>query len=264
MDFDKTILFDNINYLIKKKDIKIGELEEYAGVSPGYISRASKEGGSKPGIDFIMKAARKLDVTLDTLLYVNLNTLSANENYLIKFLQKLVSDTVHDRLNWKREKAEQLNRMETDMNGNVDHPLFSFETFSEVGESEYPEEVSRVVFTSQTFDVHTAIYKDCFFLRLKNNTYLYIMNLCKSVRRIDDPNAYVTEVWMHAPNSIPQYICRNRDSATYGALVDSLYYAIEESAKHPKIEGGIQEAIDAYMKDDFGDPFVTDDDDLPF
>ena len=47
---------------------KIGELEGEAGVSAGYISRISKYGNTKPGIEFIMKVADSFNVCLDTLL----------------------------------------------------------------------------------------------------------------------------------------------------------------------------------------------------
>ena len=34
-DFDRTLFFDNISYLIRKRDLKIGEIENSAGVSAG-------------------------------------------------------------------------------------------------------------------------------------------------------------------------------------------------------------------------------------
>lgn len=80
------------------------------------------------------------------------------------------------------------------MNGYVEHPLFSYETFMEQGEDEYPEEVSRVVFISHAFDVHTYITDDCFSLRLKNGAILYLMNFSKSIHRVNDLNAYAREI----------------------------------------------------------------------
>ena len=68
MEFNKQTLFDNIAFLVKKHNLRIGELENASGVSPGYISRASKDGGPTPGIEFILKIADKLNVTIDTLI----------------------------------------------------------------------------------------------------------------------------------------------------------------------------------------------------
>lgn len=65
--FNAEVLFDNIDFLIKSENRKIGEVESKAGVSAGYISRTSKDGGSRPGIDFIMNIAKVLHVSIDTL-----------------------------------------------------------------------------------------------------------------------------------------------------------------------------------------------------
>ena len=103
--FNKTIIFDNIAFMLKESGKKIGELETEAGVSLGYISRMSKEGNAKPGIDFIMKTAEALNVSVDTLLRVDLSSLTATEKYLISFLEKLVKDTFDDKLDWQTETA---------------------------------------------------------------------------------------------------------------------------------------------------------------
>ena len=39
MEFEKEKLMKNINFLIKRKNMKIGELEAELGVSTGYLSR---------------------------------------------------------------------------------------------------------------------------------------------------------------------------------------------------------------------------------
>lgn len=265
MDFNKTLMFENINYLIKSKNMKIGEFEEAAGVSPGYISRSSKDSGSKPSIDFIMKAAEKLGVSVDTLLRADFASLSPNDLYLVNFLRKLIADTEKQRLDWGRDIANTLNHLETDINGVAPHALFSYEKFMEEGETDYPEEVERVVFTSFTFGVHTYVEGDCFFLPLKNNTFLYVMNISKSVHYTSDPTAYVKEIWIHTPCSSPRYLCRNRDTEPIASLVENLYNTINAFYKRPKIQGDIKAVIDAYMSDDLDNntPIIMDDE-LPF
>lgn len=42
MEFDRARLMNNINTLIKDKNIKIGELENSIGISTGYLSKMSK------------------------------------------------------------------------------------------------------------------------------------------------------------------------------------------------------------------------------
>lgn len=257
-EFNKKILFDNISFLVKELGKKIGEIETAAGVSPGYISRSAKEGGAKPGIDFIVKVADVLNTTVDTLINTNLTELSATERYLISFIEKLKSDTVSDKLEWEYSSADSLNRLEQP-NG---HPLFSYETFYEQSEVDYPDEVSRIVFVSHTFNCHTSINGGCFSLKLKDNAVLHLMNICKSVHRVNDPNAYAKELWISKPFSSTDFLCSNTDKTSpFSELLDDLYEAISEYAKHPKIKKDLQSVIDAFMNDDLGTDL---DDDIPF
>lgn len=253
-EFNKNIMFDNITFMLKERGKKIGELESEAGVSPGYISRTSKEGNTKPGIDFIMKAAEALNVSVDTLLWVDMSRLTPTERYLISFLEKLTKDTLDDKLAWQTETAGYLNhRLETDMNGYCEHPLFSIETFDEPGETEYLDEVTRIVFTSRSYDVHTCIAEDCYNLRMKNGTVLYLMSISKSVYKTGDPDAHAKEIWMCPRCGSNKFLCSTRDVSEIAILIENLYSVVSESAKHPKVEQDIKAVIDAFMNDDVGD-----------
>lgn len=262
VEFNKQLMLDNISFMLKEFGKKIGELEAEAGVSPGYISRTSKDDKAKPGIDFIVKVAEALNTSVDTLLNIDLAGLTPTERYLISFIEKLKRDTANDKLEWLRHSADSLNRMETDYNGCVEHPLFSYEKFLEQGEGDYPDEVERVVFTSHSYDVHTYISGDCFSLRLKNGAILYLMDISKSVFHANDSDAYAREIWMFKPRVGVQFMCSNRDNSSLAALVDDLYAVVKEFSKHPKIKRGLQDAIDAFMRDDLEDD--EDDGALPF
>lgn len=259
-DFNKQLMLDNITYLLKETGKKIGELETESGVSTGYISRISKEGNTKPGIDFIMNVAESLNVSINTLLNVDLTAMTPNERYILSFLKKLNKDTIDDKLDWIRESADQLNRAEVDRNGDTGHPLLSLETFYEEGETEYPEEVTRVVFVSNSFDCKTSIHGDCFNLRLKNGSILYFMDISKSVYRTNDTNAFAKEVWMYTPSNGAHFLCSNNVISPLADLVDELYATVSEIMKHPRIKQELQYVIDAFMKDDLSD----DDDEIPF
>ncbi|MDY4784091.1 helix-turn-helix transcriptional regulator [Pygmaiobacter massiliensis] len=260
-EFNKKIMFDNISFMLKEFGKKIGELEAEAGVSPGYISRASKDGSAKPGIDFVVKAAEALGTSIDTLISVDMTSLTPTELYLLSFLEKLRKDTTSDKLEWNRESADFLNRQESDINGYVNHPLFSYETFFEEGETEYPDEVSRVVMISHAFDCHTHIAGDCFNLRMKNGAMLYFMNISKSVYRMDDKDAHAKEIWIYNPGSGTQFLCSNYKNSIFGALIDDLYMVVAEACKRPKIKPDLRYVIDSFMKDDLSD---DEDGALPF
>ena len=261
-EFNKQLMLDNVSYLLKETGKKIGELETESGVSTGYISRISKDEKTKPGIDFIMNVADSLKVSINTLLNVDLTAMTPKERYLLSFLKKLNKDTIDDKLDWNRESADQLNRTETNKYGHVDHPLLSLETFWEEGESDYPEEVTRVVFVSNSFDCGTYISGDCFNLRLKNGSFLYLMNIQKTVHRINDPNAFAKEIWMYTPDNVAHFLCSNNVVSPLADLVDELSATVSELMKHPRIKQELQYVIDAFMKDDLIDDEI--DDEFPF
>lgn len=262
--FNKYVCFSNIRELLRQKpDVKLGQIEKDAGCQPGYMSRLEKANSTgEPSIEFVVTASKALGVGLDTLLTVDLVQLTPTENYLVSLIQKLISDTVADKLYWNKESAEYLMRQETDINGNVDHPLFNYETFYEEGETEYPDEVSRVVFASNAFDVHTAIAGDCFNIRLKNGATVYLMDISKSVYHMNDPNAFVKEIWIYTPGVGSSFLVDNRSIGSISALVNSLFAAVSERMKHPRIRKEHLYALDAFMKDDLDDDPV--DDTLPF
>jgi len=262
VEFDKKRMLENISFLLKEKGKKIGELETEAGVSVGYISRTSKDENAKPGIDFILKVAEALNISVDMLLKVDLTDLTPTEKYLLSFFEKLLSDTQKDRLEWKRESAESLNRLEANYNGFVSHPLFGLETFYEQTECEYPSEETRVVFTSNYFGCHTCIAGDCYNLRMKNGTVFYLMNICKSVHNVNDLGAYAKEIWMCPPYEENQYLCGNKDTSVMTNLIELLYAEVCENMKHPKIKNSIRSVIEAYMNDDFEDDAYNEE--LPF
>lgn len=257
-NFNKYVCFSNIRELLKESHVKIGQIEKDAGCQPGYMSRLDKPSNtSDPSIEFVVTAAKSLGVSLDSLVFTDIAELTPTERYLVTFFDKLKADTLEDKLDWNRESADSLNRMETDMDGNAYHPLFSYETFYEETECEYPEEVSRVVFVSKSFGPGTSIEDDCFNLKMKNGSCLYLMDICKSVHRVGDPSAFAKEIWMYTPGSGSHLLVSNKDVTPLAPLVNTIFATVKERMKHPKLKKELQSVIDAFLQDDVGDDDTT-------
>lgn len=265
-NFNKSLCFANIRELLRQNpDVKIGQIEKEAGIRLGYMSRLEKDGNtSEPSMEFIVSAAKLLHVSIDTLISVDIVSLTPTEQYLVKFFDKLKADTLADKLDWIRESAFNLNRMEPDINGNIAHPLFSVETFYEESECDYPNEVTRTVFSSNTFGPTTYINDDCFNLRLKNGTILYLMDIEKSVHRHGDPGAYAKEAWVHVPYKGSQLLITTQSESPIAPQLKILFDIVKSRMEHPKINKDVMSAIDAFMKDDFTDDYIINDDDIPF
>lgn len=271
--FDKNLMFSNIAYLLEKKKIKIGDLEEKAGVSIGYISR-TKDGSSKPGIDFIVKAADVLGVSIDSLLTVDLSALTPTEQYLLKFFNKLITDTQHDLLDWKVETAASLIELRSDGYGNVDHPLLNYENIDvPMGPDEPAEPVNNLCYQSMAFGYYMCVDGNFYHLRMKNGITLYLTMIQKFEYQTSAPHlsTHAREVWMLDNNGGRKYLARNNDETQIAHVVDRLYQAAENSSKHPKIFGEFKNAIDSFMNNDIADDPKKDtnipdfgSDDLPF
>ena len=259
--FNKYVCLGNIRELLKTCDVKIGQIEKEAGCQAGYMSRLEKKTNTtEPSLEFLLTASKMLRVSLDVLTTVDLTALNPTEKYLVTFIQKLNQDTIDDKLEWNRESADSLNRMDGDMNGYPEHPLFSLETFYEESECEYPNEVTKIVFVSNAYDCNTYIVGDCFNLKMKNNSYLYLMDVSKNCYHTGDPDVFAKEIWMYTPGIGTQFLVSNHDVSQIAELVEKLFDTVKKCMKHPKVKREIKSIIDAFMNDDLG----GDDLDLPF
>lgn len=99
--FDNSILVANIDYLCRKYGIRVGELERYAGISAGYISRTAKENSlKKMSIDVVWKIAKLFNVSVQDLIGNRLEEVKGNVALILKFLDKAIKDTEERSLDW--------------------------------------------------------------------------------------------------------------------------------------------------------------------
>ena len=263
--FSNTIIVNNINFLLKKKGNKIGELEANCGVSAGYLSKLSKDPSMKPSIEFLINVSDYYKVSIDFLVSTDISAISPSEAYLYGFLNKLLSDTFQNKLYWQIETANDLNSLTADKNGNVDHPLFGLETFYMKGETDYPEEITRTTFNSNAYGFNTVIDGHCFNLKMKNSTYIYLMKICKDVYHTGNKLAHRIEAWLWSPLAGKQYLCDNLDDSELSNVLNTLYIVVDDYHKHPHIKEELKKSVEAFMNDDLSDDkdFVIPDE-LPF
>lgn len=103
-EFDNSILVDNINYLAKKYNLRMGEVERLLGISAGYISRiANEKSGKKLSIDVVWKISKLFEVSIFDLISRDLRIPGTNTELLLQFLSKLQKDTMDDKITWQFE-----------------------------------------------------------------------------------------------------------------------------------------------------------------
>lgn len=103
-DFDKTIMNTNIAFLLKKYDMRMGELEQLLKISSGYISRTVKPSSDKKlSIDVVWKIAKIFNISLSDFLGTDLSIPKSNTDMVVKFLIKLCEQTKENIIEWESE-----------------------------------------------------------------------------------------------------------------------------------------------------------------
>lgn len=106
--YSKNRLMSNIDFLIKRKGVKIGELESFVNVSTGYFSRIrnSESNETCPSIDVLAMTAVKLDCSLVGILYSDYAALSETELFIVDSINNIIKKTTRESIIWERISSE--------------------------------------------------------------------------------------------------------------------------------------------------------------
>ena len=91
-----TIIYNNIKTLAKKLNIRMSEIEEAAGVSPGYMSRLAQKNGDTANtalLGVIASASKKLSVSIESILFSDLSSMSPEEEKMLQFIYNMDGGT---------------------------------------------------------------------------------------------------------------------------------------------------------------------------
>lgn len=261
--FDLKRFLNNINYLIKIQNRKIGDVEKAADVSAGYLSRINKEGG-KPNLQFAMNIAEALHTSIDSLLKVDMVNMTATEQYVLNFLNKVIDETSKDLLAWKRNSYDTLVDMELNPRKNI-HPLFTVEEEERYINNEDLDIIERAIFYSNSFSKHTRVHGDCFWVPIQDDANLFVMDIEKDADS-DENIELAKEVWIALRGGATQYLCSNYKNDRLAGIVNILYDVVEENVKHPKVDPNFRNVIDAFMHkdDEIESTPINTDDEIPF
>lgn len=101
-DFDNGTLMRNLSFLLKKYNMKMGDLEKILGISAGYISRTAKENSAKKlSIDVVWKIAALFEISIDKLINDDISELTGNMGMLVNFMDRLLHQTECVDIEWE-------------------------------------------------------------------------------------------------------------------------------------------------------------------
>jgi len=229
----------NIYTLINRSNKKIGDLESFAGVSTGYLSRQNKEGGvGKLSLEFVIKAAEFLEVNLDDLVGADLSTLTPDEQYLMRFFEKVIEETISCELDWKRESEISLSDY------NKPHILFEYrKSHNEFGEIDFDDKVYISQFVDNAFidgDAYRAYLTD-------TGSELIILNCSAPSKSTDKEFDYFYELYIITDEEAKALCCTCMTNEPITKQIDRLYQYANENSKSIKMDKGIKALLGLYM-----------------
>ena len=255
--FDKMRCIANIYALAKQKNIKIGELESKAGVSPGYLSRLNKEDNTaSPSIECLAAMATELNISLDILIGAELSKLTSTEEYRLNFLKRLIVDTEADILIWLRETSQELNELDADTDY---HPLFISKTQYFQEEDHMRSYEALKYCPAVRGESSTVINGDCFHVPIYGIAEVYITNV-----RFENQNSNENdfEVFL-VENRNVNAVCSTRNvKSEISTVITLLYQSVSNSMLRLHINQDIKFIIDGYVENK---PVPSiDDEEIPF
>lgn len=246
---ENSLFVDRIYQLAGEKNVTIGELEDIAGVSKGYLSRLKKNEDPEGtiGAKALFAIAEKLEVPIELLFNTNQDTLTKTEVKVITFIQMLRNSTIDGTLEWIRDDFSWLSYLQglgiESVDDDDEHPLFLF-----------IEKHDVIAYVS-------SFYKEAIIKPAGNfyhawlagqNTNIYITKIEKSevkkknivyeVYLIDNPTEEVVY-------TKPMPICNTELSKPiFGDIVKSLYLAAEEASSHIVLDQRADSIISSFIE----------------
>lgn len=249
--FDSKKCINNIYYLIKDRNMKIGDVEKEVGVSTGYFSRLSKDDNQgSPSTETLCALSELLSVSLDSLVYLDLSEMGPQDKLVSDFILKLIDKTTSGSLLWNRGDN---NSVFVDIKNFDQHPLYDENEYSEIGPTGYPEPIFKHEYNT-IFRKGGDIVGEFYDVEIEENARLYIVKTgIPNPSPFDDTVLYENlsyELFMYADNEL-EGICHT-DSLLgkfYEKILPQLYDAAAVSSRKSKINGKVKKIINKFMKD---------------
>lgn len=241
---DNTNYIDNIYSTAKIKGIKIGDLETAAGVSKGYLSRISRgESKSSPTVEVLASMAEQLGVGIDFLInYAGHDVLSENEQFVMKFLDKISRKTLDGTLEWIPESAAYVNQ---NTEKKVNNPLVT----SSVNYSyDFDTTYSVNVFQSMFYNGSTTLKGISYHTRLTgglSELYFIYTSYDKS-SPFDEGAEDVIEVYLYNDEVHP--ICSTEYvNPKVAKAIRDIYYCINNVLPKVGIDKSAKDAMTTFL-----------------
>ena len=233
--YDKNRLVNNIEYLLKRRNVKVGDLENQCGVSTGYISRLKNNDNNdtSPSAEVLLRLSIVLNVSLTSLLYSDYEKMTETELFLQSFLADMINKTESNKVLWDRFSQYSIYN-ETYGDGETPLPIAGTYQDSYGNNKTY----YYSLFAERPMTINGYYYT----LFLNNNLY-YLISL------YDEIKGRIFELYILLANQSFKKICCS-DIETHTAirqLLTDLYSSVERSCKQVRIDEDVKNSLEDFL-----------------
>lgn len=248
-NFDKKLCLKNIRDLLKDKpEVKIGQIEKDAGVSAGYMSRLEKpDNNAEPSMEFIVTAAKMLDVTVDELIKKRVEEITPAEKYILDFFKNVIEDTYKHEFHWKKERVEYFTRPHNIYDDRWhDHPLLSYDEKT----TDSDGTPFQTLFISSFYpDTEVFVKTGVYYAQIPSSSNKVFLVPCHTVDDEVMGSVDFFEVYLVNGEDQASPLCNTlQTGAAVTAAFNTLYKAAMADAAHVHIDGDVKNIIDSYME----------------
>ena len=256
------IIMNNIDMLLKKRNIKRSNLESEVGVSPGYLSRLKKanpnDNGLKMSYELLKRIADFLKVSIDYLM-LNVMDNTTDENALIDFIESLYTMSVGDMLFWSVFTRKQIDSIDDPDNfdklGPISKSVFETGEYDPDGHSYeycwigwlslgYGKKIGDTIYTNVT---HIDDFFYAYIEKIESTLYLYRVEYTDAdgQNRLSDViEAYLVNV------GDTHFLCNSVEWNEYiSSKLGDLYQIARDSSSVTRLDEGAKKLLNLFNAD---------------
>lgn len=248
IQYDKKLFIDNVYFLTKEKDLKIGEIEAACGVSSGYLSRLRLgEKNVAPGADFLLAISAQLSVSVDALLSYDFTNATESEAAVLRYLDKLIRETETRKLPWQEDAGGYVDTIPVNPDGRTPHPLYL--TIPLDGAESEPFYHSK--YHPALFDLVPVKCYGCVF---PGERVLYLVQVWNTGDNPSSPGDWtelelvMTGRGLDGP--VPLSHTNHEKTSRLDSAMNKLFAAVEDAAVLPQLTPNARAIIDDYLNEE--------------
>lgn len=236
--YDKNRLVSNVEFLLRRSNIKVGDLETQCGVSVGYLSRLKNNESNdvSPSAEVLLRLSKLLNVSITSLLCSDYNSMTETEIFIQKFLEDMIKKTEANLLLWDKHAGYEIYHEVVGESGE-DLPIVSrsYDTFGD----------EHIVYNSLFTDKYRYVDDYYYTLAVGDKTY-YLVSVSA-----DDVSFSEYELYILMPDGSFKTICCSNDDSNRVIikLLNDLYSSVEKSSNLVRIDEDVKKSLDDFMLD---------------